>query len=192
MTPDRETKIYTKKGDAGETGLGDNRRVSKASPRIEALGALDELNSHLGMSLAMLPPSSAIRGAIPTIQHLILTAGSTIAVPADANLKYRQRVPHFPAGATEALESTIDSWWSQLPPLTTFILPGGTPAAASLHVARTAARRAERHVSALPDPIDPAIKQFLNRLSDFLFAAARYANYEQSVPDVTWQKELKK
>lgn len=190
MTPDRDTKIYTKKGDTGETGLGDNRRVSKSSPRIETLGALDELNSHLGLALAMLPPSSDIRRTIPPIQHLLLTIGSHIAVPSDADEKYRNRVPKFPVDFTQDLEKAIDAWWAQLPPLTTFVLPGGTPAAAALHLARAAARRAERQVSGLTDPVDPIIRQFLNRLSDFLFAAARYANHEQSVPDVTWQKKL--
>lgn len=192
MDPKGEAKIYTKKGDAGETGLGDNRRVSKSSPRVEALGALDELNSHLGLALTMLPPQSDIRRTIPPIQHLSLTIGSIIALPSDADAKYRNRLPQFPANATTTLETAIDTWWGQLPPLTTFVLPGGTPAAAALHVARSAARRAERHITALPEQINPDIRQFLNRLSDFLFAAARYANFEQSIPDVLWQKEFEK
>lgn len=184
--------IYTKKGDRGETGLGNNARVAKNHPRVEALGALDELNSALGLALSMLPPRSQIRATIPTIQHLLLAIGTHVALPADAEPQRRAKLPPFPTGASEALEATIDAWWGALPPLATFILPGGTPAAATLHIARTHARRAERRVTGLSEPMDPAIARWLNRLSDFLFAAARFANFEQGVSDVVWEKELKK
>lgn len=185
-----DAKIYTKTGDTGQTSLGDNRRVPKWDRRIEALGALDELNSQLGLALSMLPPRSQIRAILPTIQHLLLTVGSHVALPPDTQATYRTRVPQLPAGAAEALEATIDQWWAHLPPLRTFILPGGTPAAAALHVARTSARRAERYISALPTLSDSAILGWLNRLSDFLFTAARFSNFEQHVPDVIWEKEL--
>lgn len=185
MTSQSDNKIYTRQGDSGETSLNNNQRVLKSDPRIEALGALDEINSHLGLALAMLSPKSGVRGAIPTIQHLLLTAGSHLANPTDAN---SPQSAQFPIGTINALEATIDTWQTELPPLTTFILPGGTPAAAALHLARTTTRRAERRITALTETIEPVILQFLNRLSDFLFVAARYANHEQHVSDITWKK----
>lgn len=184
-----QSKIYTRKGDGGETSLGDNQRVKKSNPRVEALGTLDELNSAIGLAHAMLPPKSSVRSFLPEIQQLLLTIGSNIALPPEADAKYRARVPKFPEGKIEILEQTIDTWWAQLPPLSTFILPGGTPAASALHLARAAARRAERRIVDLPADLDPNLKKWLNRLSDFLFAAARIANFEQGVPDITWQKQ---
>lgn len=185
------SRIYTRKGDLGETSLGDNRRVKKTDPRIEAVGTLDELNSALGLAIAMLPPQSTVRTELIPVQHRLFTLGARLAVPGDADQKIQEHLPMFPAESPEALEKTIDRWWQALPPLTQFILPGGTPAASAIHLARAICRRAERNVIALrhQDPtINASLIVWLNRLSDFLFAAARYANFEQSVADVKWQK----
>ncbi|MEK7460586.1 MAG: cob(I)yrinic acid a,c-diamide adenosyltransferase [Patescibacteria group bacterium] len=181
--------IYTRKGDSGETGLGNNARVSKTNPRIEAVGTLDELNASLGLALSLLPVGSKTRAVIEPIQHELFVLGSHVAVPASDEAY--QKLPALPTHAPEQFEVAIDKWWQQLPPLTEFILPGGTPAAAALHAARTVARRAERRVILLrrynPDVTDFMVV-YLNRLSDLLFAAARFVNFELGKTETIWKK----
>lgn len=183
--------IYTKKGDTGETGLGDNRRVPKTNARIEAVGTIDELNSAIGLAGSLLPAKSRLRQPLLAAQNQLLDIGAHVALPADAETKYRERLPPLRHDAVTDMEQAIDAWWAELPALTQFILPGGAPAAAALHVARSVSRRAERAVLRLREEdasIDPVIIQWLNRVSDFLFAAARYANYETGRNDHVWEK----
>lgn len=183
--------IYTRKGDAGETGLGDGRRVPKISDRIEAIGTVDELNSAIGLAISLLPAESSLRGSLTARQHELLQVGARLALPADATADYQTRLPAIEPGSVAAMEELIDTWWAQLPPLDQFILPGGAPAAAALHLARSISRRAERMVLRLGQnepQIDPFILRWLNRMSDFLFAAARWANHETGFSETRWRK----
>ena len=182
--------IYTRKGDTGETGLGNKTRVSKTNPRIEAVGTLDELNASLGLALSLLPKNSQLCSLLEPIQHDLFVLGAHVAIPAgDEALA---KLPALPLEAPSRFEAAIDSWWEKLPPLTQFILPGGAPAAAALHNARTVARRTERRVILLRR-YDPEVTDFmvvyLNRLSDLLFAAARMSNLELGKNEIIWQKE---
>jgi cob(I)alamin adenosyltransferase len=174
-------KIYTRTGDTGETSLFGGARVRKDDARIEAYGTVDELNSFIGVARASWP-SSSLDGQFHAIQSDLFDIGAHLASPGTS------RFAGPDAARIEALEQAIDAMEAELAPLKTFILPGGTLAAANLHVARTVCRRAERLVVALHDD-DDAMKAsitYLNRLSDFLFVAARFANYHQGVADVPW------
>jgi cob(I)alamin adenosyltransferase len=179
--------IYTRKGDTGETGLGDKSRVSKTNPRIEAVGTLDELNAALGIALSFLPVGSQVRPALEPIQHELFILGSHLAVPTQDT----DKLPVLPLSAPQRFEQAIDSWWQELPPLTEFILPGGGTAAAAIHLARTIARRAERRIILLrryDAEVTDFMVVYLNRLSDLLFAAARYANFELGKTETIWKK----
>jgi cob(I)alamin adenosyltransferase len=176
----RLSKIYTRTGDAGTTGLGDGARVAKDSPRIEAIGAVDELNSTLGVLLAeSLSPKVAT--CLSDIQHDLFDLGGELSIPGYQSL-------------TEAhiarLESELDRWNADLPPLKEFILPGGSRAAALCHVARTVCRRAERQVVTLAgaEALSSILQRYLNRLSDLLFVLCRVINRQAGVTDVYWQK----
>ncbi|HXH39172.1 MAG TPA: cob(I)yrinic acid a,c-diamide adenosyltransferase [Thermoanaerobaculia bacterium] len=174
-------KIYTRTGDAGETSLFGGARVRKDDARIEAYGTVDELNSFIGVARASWP-SSPLDGPLHVIQSDLFDIGAHLASPGTS------RFAGPDAASVSALERAIDGMESELAPLKTFILPGGSIPAAQLHVARTVCRRAERLVVALRDD-DEATKAsitYLNRLSDFLFVAARYANHQQGVADVPW------
>lgn len=178
------TRIYTRAGDRGDTGLIGGQRVPKDHPRVEAYGAVDELNSSLGVVIAELDdPETA--SLLQNAQHRLFDLGAELATPATQSAS---------AGITgddvEALERAIDRVEDGLPPLREFILPGGSPAAAALHVARAVARRVERQVVALArtEPVNPQIVPFLNRLSDLLFVLARAANRRAGSPDTAWQK----
>ncbi len=178
-------RIYTKTGDAGETGLFGGGRVPKTHPRIAAYGEVDELNSVLGWC--------AVAGMGETLareQSLLFTAGSWLATPPGAG-DARKHLPSWPDDAVTALEREIDAWTAALAPLKSFILPGGCELAARLHVARTVCRRAERAVVGLAaDPaqqVDPRLLIYLNRLSDWLFTAARAANAAAGRADVPWR-----
>ncbi len=179
-------KIYTKTGDEGLTGLFGGKRVSKADPRVEAYGAVDELNSAIGVARAAgLPEASG--SLLDSIQSELFDIGAELAaVPEKADKLF---VPVVAESQIEALERAIDESEGRLVPLQTFILPGGTPGAAQLHVARTVCRRAERRVVALAteEPVRGEIVRYLNRLSDLLFSWARLANLEAEVPDVPWR-----
>ena len=180
----RLSKITTRTGDSGETGLGDGSRVSKDSPRVKALGDVDELNSAIGLMLAEGVPQ-ALRDAFTQVQQDLLDLGGELSIPGHKLLK--------PA-RVDALESAVEAWNADLAPLKEFILPGGTRAAAAAHLARTICRRAERSVVALgrKDKVGDAARRYLNRLSDLLFVAGRTLNRHAGQNDVQWRHEKTK
>lgn len=182
-------KIYTRTGDTGQTGLFGGARVAKTHPRVEAYGEVDELNSAIGLALSLADDGPAdLVASLRHTQDRLFDVGADLATPPDtAAGGWLTRVPD--AWATE-LESAIDALSASLPPLTAFILPGGTPLAGALHLARTVCRRAERRVLAAAadgEAIGAPVIVYLNRLSDFLFVAARYANARAGVADVPWR-----
>ena len=176
----RLSKIYTRTGDQGTTGLGDGSRVNKNNLRIEAIGAVDELNSHIGM-LATYDLPGTIAGELVEIQHDLFDIGGELSVPGSTAL---------PGTHVERLERILDELNADLKPLKDFILPGGTPAAAACHVARTVCRRAERRIVGLADvePVNQSSVCYLNRLSDLLFVMARILNRAAGVNDVLWDR----
>lgn len=181
----RITRVYTRTGDDGTTALGTGQRVPKTDPRIEAYGTVDELNAHLGTVLAAGPVASLVE-PLRRIQNELLHVGADLCIPpADAA---RHPGPRIEPRHVQALEVLLDELGGSLPPLENFILPGGTPPAAALHVARTVCRRAERVVAALAarQPIGEQIVPYLNRLSDLLFVMARYQNKLAGVADPLW------
>jgi cob(I)alamin adenosyltransferase len=181
----RITKVVTKTGDDGTTALGSGCRVSKASPRIAACGAIDELNAQLGVVLAAGVPDE-LAGQLRRIQNELFHAGAELTIP-DAD-RARHPGPRIEARHVAALDELIGRLNAQLPPLGNFVLPGGTPAAAGLHVARTVCRRAEREVVALAErePVGQDLRVYLNRLSDALFVLARCANKLAGVAEPLW------
>ncbi len=180
-------KIYTRTGDDGTSGLFGGPRVRKNSPRLEAFGTLDELNALLGVARAQ-GLSSDFDRLLTRVQNELFDLGAELASPAPAAMGTDTVGPAHVA----ALEAEIDRYDAQLPPLKTFILPGGTTAAAALHLARTVCRRAERCVLTLADApqeqVSPRVVIYLNRLSDWLFVLARAANAQAGVADVNWIK----
>ncbi len=178
-------KIYTRGGDEGKTTLFAGGRVSKNHARLHAYGTVDELNSVLGVVLAAGTPET-LAAPLQRVQRELFIVGADLATPLEAPSNYVVRVS---AQLTAALEAEIDEWDAQLPPLKHFILPGGTLCAALLHQARTVCRRAERWVVALQDSqeINGEALRYLNRLSDWLFVTARYANHLANMPEVIWQ-----
>lgn len=181
----RLTRIYTRSGDDGTTGLGGGQRVSKDAARIEAYGTVDELNSALGLALAGgLDP--AIAAPLTRIQHELFNLGSDLCLLEED--KARFKVPVIEPRHVAALEELMDQLTGQLGPLENFILPGGTPGAAALHLARTICRRAERRVVTLErsEAIGGQVRIYLNRLSDLLFVMARWENQARGVSDVYW------
>jgi len=181
------TRIYTRTGDAGETGLIGGRRVRKDDPRVEAYGALDELNSALGAARAFLQDEE-IGAILDRIQHELFALGAEVAAPGDA-----PDIPHATAAQVEALERVIDRFDAALPPLRAFILPGGHPAGSLLHLARTIGRRAERRMITLgrTESVNAEIVRYLNRLSDLLFVLARAANRRSGAAEVVWPRDEK-
>src|SRR5690348_12832990 len=179
----RLSKITTRTGDSGETGLGDGARVPKDSARIQALGDVDELNSALGLILAEDTPS-AVRGTLVEAQHDLFDLGGELSIPGHAMLKEEQ---------VARLEQALESWNADLPALKEFILPGGSRAAAAAHLARTICRRAERTLVALGrrEPVGDAARRYLNRLSDLLFVAGRSLNRAAGGGDVQWKHKRK-
>ena len=177
-------KLYTRTGDDGTTGLIGGRRVAKDDLRLDAYGTVDELNAALGLA-ASADPAWAAR--LAPVQADLFVVGSHLAAP-DGETQ-NVHLPALPEDATARLEREIDAAEGALPPLTSFILPGGTETAARLHLARCACRRAERLTVALSHhgPVPPAVIVYLNRLSDWLFAHARLANHEAGVADVPWK-----
>lgn len=165
------TRIYTKLGDGGETHLGDMSRVPKTHPRIEAYGAVDELNAHLGVTLTLPDLPEQQRTWLHRIQNELFDIGADLAVPHGGE-RERLRVD---AAYTERLESICDEVNATLQPLKSFVIPGGRPAAAHLHVCRTVCRRAERRAILVEDG-NPEVVRYLNRLSDLLFILSRAAN----------------
>ena len=180
----RLSKITTRTGDRGETGLGDGSRVSKDSLRVRALGELDELNSTLGVLLAEELPAE-VTELLSDVQHDLFDLGGEVSIPG-----------HSMVGDAHVarLESAIDAWNRELPALKEFILPGGTRAAAAAHLARTVCRRAERSLVALgeKESVSEAARRYLNRLSDLLFIAGRRLNRAAGRTDVQWRHERRK
>ena len=172
--PVRLTKIYTRGGDAGETSLGDGSRVSKLDPRVAAYGAVDELNSQLGVVLALADLDPPLRGPLARIQNALFDLGADLSVPYDPAAD-RLRVTQ---AQVDELEELCDEHNEQLQELKSFVLPGGSEAAARLHVARAVCRRAELAALAAAREVelDPLVPVYLNRLSDLLFILARTAN----------------
>ena len=166
------TRIYTRLGDSGETHLGDMSRVPKTHPRIEAYGTLDELNAHIGLALTIDGMPDGYADWLRRIQNDLFDVGADICVPDDPA---RERLRVTPEQTTW-LEARCDEVNATLAPLKSFVLPGGTPAAAALHVCRTVCRRAERHAIACGDQLSPEVVRYLNRLSDLLFILSRGAN----------------
>ena len=176
-------KIYTRSGDGGETGLLGGERVGKDHPRIEAYGTVDELCAQIGTARSA-GLSAGLEGQLESIQRELFVLGAQLASP-EPNAK----LPALDAASVKRLEDWIDEAEAKLPALRQFILPGGCPAGSALHLARTVCRRAERRVQALSReaklPVE--IPVFLNRLSDYLFVAARLANQEAGAAEEPWQ-----
>lgn len=179
----RLSKIYTRTGDDGTTGLGDGSRINKDSPRVNAMGDVDELNSVIGLILTE-NISSNIRSTLVQIQHDLFNIGGELSIPGYALLK-EERITD--------LEEAIDQLNATLSPLKEFILPGGTRAAAYCHLARTVCRRAERELMQLhhAENVTEASRKYLNRLSDLLFVMCRIINKEAGVSDVLWDHAAK-
>lgn len=182
-------KIYTKTGDAGTTALGSGERVAKSALRISAYGTVDETNAAIGMARTHLGSADGkVDAMLARIQNDLFDLGADLCVPDRGG-----KLPYEPLRATEAqvtrLETEIDDLNGELQPLRSFVLPGGSPAAAALHIARTVCRRAERLIVELAaeatEPVSPAVIKYMNRLSDFLFVASRYVN-DKGARDVLW------
>lgn len=180
-------KIYTRTGDAGETSLFDGTRVSKDDARVDAYGEVDELNAWLGFARAagLGPIATVVDEPLLHIQRDLFALGAELADPAD-KIARRVTKAQLTDGDVERLEHLIDHLEADLPPLTRFILAGGTPAGAALHVARTVCRRAERRMVALQPPIDAVLLRYVNRLSDLLFVMARAVNHRAGAPEIEW------
>ncbi len=180
-------KIYTKTGDGGETGLFGGGRVTKDSPRVAAYGDLDELNATLGVARAA--GLGALDEVCQRLQQQLFTVGAVLATPKES--KADAHIPHVKAEWVVEMESAMDALDVELPKMTHFILPGGTPGSAGLHLARTVCRRAERSVVPLVrnGTVDGQVLQYLNRLSDLLFVLARAVNHRAGVQDVKWVPE---
>lgn len=179
------SRIYTRTGDAGDTGLFDGTRVSKADPRVAAYGDVDELCAFLGLARAHLTPSD-LAGLLETIQRDLFAVGARLA---DPRHRIAARVEKSVIGPAriQALEAAIDALEAPLPPLRRFILPGGTIGGAVLHIARAVCRRAERHVVSLGGgEVDAEAIVYLNRLSDLLFVMARAANARGGTAEIEW------
>ena len=185
----RLTRIYTRKGDDGTTGLGGGQRVAKDAVRVATYGTVDELNAAIGVAVAQsLAPRLA--AVLPTIQNELFHLGSDLCFLEEDKAKFN--LPQIGARHVEALERLIDELNDVVGPLENFVLPGGTPGAAALHVARTVCRRAERDAITLgrQEPIGPFVIAYLNRLSDALFVMSRYENHQRGIPEPVWDPKL--
>ena len=180
-------KIYTRGGDEGFTGLFGGDRVTKAHPRLMAYGTLDELNSLMGMLRLHTSDAAGAAAALEHVQQDLFVLGAILATPPNA-LKRLDAKLTKPTWAIDDMEADIDRLAALAPPMRNFVLPGGTPGAAWAHLARTVCRRAEREVAALDaaEPVDPTVRIYLNRLSDWFFALARAENAVTGVADVEW------
>lgn len=181
-------KIYTRRGDGGSTGLFGGGRVGKDHPRVEAYGAVDELNAFLGRTLAESDNEGVLRRLGP-VQHDLFALGAVLATPGAEDGDAPSSVPPLPHERIGEMEAWMDELSAELPELKAFVLPGGTPDGAALHICRTVCRRAERRVAHLAhtEGVDGTILRYLNRLSDLLFVLARHANAEGRRGDVEWE-----
>ena len=182
-----KSKLYTRRGDDGTTSLVGGTRVMKDSPRLQAYGTIDELNSWLGLLAASDAITPDTRATLRSIQHRLFDIGAALATEPESAWQ-----PQLPGQqAIEHLEQAIDQIDATLPPLRQFVLPGGHPDAARANVARTVARRAERAIITLSQTtaVDPVILQYINRLSDFLFALSRQININANIDEIFWQKD---
>lgn len=176
--------IYTRYGDQGYTRLVGGGRAKKNAPRVQAYGSIDTLNSHAGVAVSQLGKEDPVRDELLQVQQWIFDCGGDFATP-DEKRPYK-----IEAEMVQWLEEKIDEYWSKTPELQQFILPGGVPAAATLHVCRCVAREAERNAVALlelEEAVNPEALKFLNRLSDYFFALARWVNLQAEEPDVCYQ-----
>jgi cob(I)alamin adenosyltransferase len=178
----RLSKIYTRTGDDGTTGLGDGSRTAKDGVRVEAYGTVDEANSAIGVVLAVPSVSDDIRACLTKVQHDLFELGGELCIPGHSAVT-RDYI--------ERLESDLDAFNEDLPPLKDFILPGGGQAGAACHLARTIVRRAERRTNTLTnsEAVRPEVIQYLNRLSDLLFVIARVLSRKESGQEVLWDRE---
>ncbi|OZM57085.1 ATP:cob(I)alamin adenosyltransferase [Lottiidibacillus patelloidae] len=183
-------KIYTKTGDKGTTSLIYGERVAKHDIRVEAYGTCDEANSAIGVALSLLPDKPFVKSEetltiFHKIQTILFHVGAELATPVGKEVKWQVKQEDV-----EDLEKTMDEWNEDLPQLTTFILPGGSSAGAQLHLARTIVRRAERVATSIGTDVNPIVLQYLNRLSDFLFVAARYLNHKLGAIEKTLHEDV--
>jgi cob(I)alamin adenosyltransferase len=178
----RLSRIYTRTGDDGTTGLGDGRRVPKDSARVEAYGTVDELNSLIGVLLAVPKLPKKVAACLTEVQHELFDLGGELCIPGHTLIR---------AEHVAQLERALDEFNEKLPPLKEFILPGGGPAAAACHLARTVARRAERRACTLArtDSVSPEVLKYLNRLSDLLFVLARVLARHERGTEILWRHE---
>jgi len=178
----RLSRIYTRTGDDGTTGLGDGTRTPKDSLRVEAYGTVDEANSAIGVVLAHASVPESLRTSLTEVQHDLFEIGGELCIPGHAAIA---------AAAVERLERDLDAHNRDLPALSEFILPGGGPAAAACHVARTVVRRAERRSKSLADaePVRQEVLSYLNRLSDLLFVYARVLARAENGQEVLWNRD---
>ena len=177
-------KLYTRTGDLGETSLFGKVRISKADARVDAYGEVDELNAWIGFANA-LEVGPDIDEALTHIQRDLFAVGAQLADPSE-KLSERVTKAFLTDQDVTRLEDLIDRLETELPPLTHFILSGGSPAGAALHVARTVCRRVERRIVALAPPVDAILVRYINRLSDLLFVMARVANLRRGCPETAW------
>jgi cob(I)alamin adenosyltransferase len=177
-------KLYTRTGDTGETSLFAQDRVSKADPRVDAYGEIDELNAWLGFIVAA-KPDPDIERELQQIQRDLFAVGAQLADPSQKLGAHRWKA-FIKDDDVVRLEQIIDRLDTEVPPLQHFILPGGSPAGAALHIARTVCRRAERRMVALATPVEPILITYINRLSDLLFAMARAVNHRAALPETEW------
>ena len=179
----RLSKIYTRTGDDGTTGLADGARIAKNSLRVEAMGTMDELNAQTGILMETLSEDDPMRPVLQRVQHHLFDVGGEFAIPGSRIVDERH---------IDWLESTLDEWNHDLPPLKNFILPGGSMATAQCHMARAICRRAERVTVAMghEESINPEARQYLNRLSDLLFVACRVLARREGAVEVLWDQSL--
>ena len=183
-------KIYTKTGDGGETGLFGGGRVPKSHARSEAFGVLDELGAFVGHARAAVEVE-LVRDRLEAVQHDLFGLGANLATPEPTEGRKRPEIPSLPLHRVGEMEAWIDEVIGEVPPLENFVLSGGSPGAVALDLARTVCRRAERAAVtlSLEADVDPGVIQYLNRLSDTLFAFARLENHREGTGDVIWIKD---
>lgn len=185
------TTVYTRRGDQGMTDLVGGVRISKSDVRLEAYGTIDELSSHLGLLISLLPPDDDERPVLLRIQNNLFNIGTHLATDQSQTPLYASA--RLPEGETAFLEQRIDQAIAQLPEAQGFVLPGGCTAAAQCHVCRTVCRRAERFIDALAEKatVGPEIIEYVNRLSDYLFVLAKIINFNTGHPEILWKNACK-